>query len=98
MKKRFIFLFSIILTVVIISSLFATTLAAEPVSFDNNGDGKVTVADYHLLEKYLAGYNPDGLDNFKVENCDYNGDGEVNFLDLNRLGNSGIYERYSPRY
>ena len=96
MKKRFVFLFSIILVIVIISSVFVTALASST-NYDNNGDGEATVVDYRLLEKYLAGYDTNDLKNFQVSRCDYNEDGQVDLIDLNRLGIK-VFEQYSPRY
>lgn len=67
-------------------------------NFDNNGDGYLTVADFHLLEKYLTNYDVNTLGKFDVNKCDYNGDGKVTFVDLNQLGYYELFEIYTPPY
>ena len=67
-------------------------------NFDINGDKKLNVLDYRMLEKYLARYDVSKLKNFNLSKCDYNGDGKVTFVDLNQLGYYELFEFFSPPY
>lgn len=68
------------------------------INFDINGDNKLNVLDYRMLEKYLAKYDVSKLKNFNLSKCDHNGDGKVNFVDLNQLGYYELFEFFSPPY
>jgi len=72
--------------------------AAIVINFDINGDGKLNVLDFRMLEKYLTGYDVSKLKSFNLSKCDHNGDGRVSFLDLNQLGYYELFEFFSPPY
>lgn len=74
-------------------------LASTAVKGDINCDSKLTSADYHLLEKYLSGYDTSKITNFDAAKLDYNEDGVVDMQDLLKMGyDASDMGMYSPNY
>lgn len=50
---------------------------------DADGDGKITISDATMIQKYLAGYEMP--DNFQIKSCEINGDGSVSISDVTEV-------------
>ncbi|MBQ7698874.1 MAG: endonuclease/exonuclease/phosphatase family protein [Clostridia bacterium] len=72
---------SLILSLLILSSVFAAAAYAAPLPGDTNGDGKLNNKDVYLLFRYVSG-NSGGV---TEENCDFNGDSRINNKDVTLL-------------
>lgn len=96
-KILFVSVFMIIS--VLIASISSVSAASTSVVGDINCDNKLTSADYHLLEKYLAGYDTTRISVFDTTKLDYNGDSAVDLQDLLLIGhNATDMGMYSPNY
>ncbi|MEE1002150.1 MAG: hypothetical protein U0L17_00175 [Acutalibacteraceae bacterium] len=65
--------------------------------WDNNGDSSFDKNDYKMIEKYLTNYNNIDFSANWLKKADFDGNGVVDLLDLNGVGNE-VYEIWSGRY
>ena len=50
---------------------------------DANGDGKITISDATMIQRYIADYNMPA--NFQIKACDVNGDKSININDVTEI-------------
>ena len=83
-RKTFAKIASVLLTLVMLLSLFpAMSFAGDGVTGDADGDGKVTISDATMIQKYIANYKLPA--DFQIKACDVNGDKSININDVTEI-------------